>query len=83
KNPNWSHQKDKQLCLSWVKMSVDSIIGTDQSRDNMWKRILRYFRQEIVKKVQDPSTIPDRPVTGLAQRWNTIHPQVTKFCSFF
>lgn len=38
KGRNWSHEEDKQLCLSWLHVSEDSVFGADQTAETMWQK---------------------------------------------
>ncbi|KAG2597992.1 hypothetical protein PVAP13_5KG021700, partial [Panicum virgatum] len=40
---NYSQEEDIQLCKSWISISNDAIVGTDQSSKTYWERITAHF----------------------------------------
>ena len=40
---NYSQEEDIQLCKSWISISNDAIVGTDQSGKTYWERITAHF----------------------------------------
>ncbi|KAL6573752.1 hypothetical protein OROHE_002211 [Orobanche hederae] len=71
---NWTKEEDVALTKAWLHISIDPIIGTDQSGDTLWKRIHPTWKQYLGKDF-----IEDRPIRGLFKRWCTIQAAVNKF----
>lgn len=69
---NFSDQENKQLCISWVRISQDPIRGTDQSLTNFWSAVL----EDCANKYEAFVT---RTPDGLRQRWGVISRAVQKF----
>jgi len=40
---NYSQEEDIQLCKSWISISNNAIVGTDQSGKTYWERITAHF----------------------------------------
>jgi hypothetical protein len=36
---NYNHDEGIQLCMSWMNVSNDPVVGNDQARKNYWTRI--------------------------------------------
>ena len=58
-------QEDEALVIAWESMSLDPIIGTDQSSNTYWNRIYDHFH----RNVKTPSS---RSLGSLARRWSSI-----------
>ena len=70
---HWTSEEDVALTKAWLYVSVDSIVGKDQTSETMWNRILNAWRDNMVE--YDPT----RNVNGLACRWASIQAEVNKF----
>lgn len=73
---NWSVAEDEQLCMSWIAISTDPIVGRDQKHSVLWMRIKIDFDLNLTEKVTERSQV------ALISRWNTIQAKVSKFCGF-
>ncbi|KAE8811697.1 putative receptor protein kinase ZmPK1 [Hordeum vulgare] len=40
---NYTVDEDKLLCNTWLNVSMDPIVGTDQTRDTYWLRMKEFF----------------------------------------
>lgn len=40
---NYSQDEDVASCYTWMSISLDAWIGTDQSKDRFWGRIAEYY----------------------------------------
>ncbi|CAL5000719.1 unnamed protein product [Urochloa decumbens] len=69
---NYTHNEDIQLCLSWMAITFDPRIGSDQSKDTYWNRIAQHYH---VNKTFDSG----RNATSLDKRWNTIQKECIRF----
>jgi hypothetical protein len=69
---NWLPVEDKQLCRSWISISIDAVVGVDQKGSSLWKRIHDF---EDCR-----STNIERTLSSLESRWGIIQRKVSKFC---
>ncbi|RLN24799.1 hypothetical protein C2845_PM07G07830 [Panicum miliaceum] len=65
RSANYSVQEDEALVLAWESVSLDPIIGKDQSMKTYWKCIADHFH----RNVKTPS---NRSINSLSHRWGTI-----------
>ncbi|RZC55002.1 hypothetical protein C5167_013866 [Papaver somniferum] len=70
---NWTTAEDIALAKAYLYVSVDSIVGKDQTSERMRSRILRAWRENMC--TYDES----RKANGLSCRWGLIQAAVTKF----
>ncbi|CAL4885618.1 unnamed protein product [Urochloa decumbens] len=69
---NYTHNEDIQLCLSWMAITFDSRVGSDQSKDTYWNRIAQHYHEN---KTFDSG----RNATSLEKRWNGIQRECIRF----
>ncbi|CAL4920563.1 unnamed protein product [Urochloa decumbens] len=69
---NYNHNEDIQLCWSWMAITFDPRIGSDQSKDTYWNRIAQHYH---VNKTFDSG----RNATSLEKRWNGIQRECVWF----
>ncbi|KAI3878837.1 hypothetical protein MKW92_008136, partial [Papaver armeniacum] len=69
----WTTDEDTALAKAYMYISVDSIIGRDQSGDTMWKSILKVWRENMGTYDED------RNPNALSCRWGIIQVAVNKF----
>ncbi|KAI3857793.1 hypothetical protein MKX03_033921, partial [Papaver bracteatum] len=69
----WTPAEDIALTKAYLYVSVDSIVGKDQTSERMWSRILVAWRENM--GTYDES----RKANGLSCRWGLIQAAVTKF----
>ncbi|XP_012841222.1 PREDICTED: uncharacterized protein LOC105961539 [Erythranthe guttata] len=75
RQPNWTIQEDEALCKSWLHISEDAVVGTDQQRGRLWDRIRMEFINNLKQDV-------GRNSNGLMNRWSTIQQSVSKFSGY-
>jgi hypothetical protein len=46
---NWTKQEDVFLCIAFVNVSEDPVVGTGQKSKEFWSRVNKMFK-ELVKK---------------------------------
>lgn len=73
----YSTSEDAQLCHSWLKVSTDPEVGTDQNSDELWRRIKEDYDSERSKF----PGFKDR--SGLKGRWGLINRCVCKFVGHY
>jgi len=72
RSTNFSEKEDEILVSAWLNVSLDPIIGANQTHKSYWTRIHDYFHENL--------TFPsDRSQNSLLHRWSTIHDSVNKF----
>jgi hypothetical protein len=70
---NWLPVEDKQLCRSWISITIDAVVGVDQKGNSLWKRIHADFDDYR-------STNVKRSISSLESRWGIIQRKVLKLC---
>lgn len=75
---NYSVLEDKQLCMSWLAVSADPIVGREQHALDLWHRIKAHFDAALGE-----SYVTDRTTNSLSCRWSTISKEVSKYCGFY
>ncbi|KAJ1297650.1 hypothetical protein BS78_01G393200 [Paspalum vaginatum] len=72
-----NYTQDEDLCLisSWLNVSKDPIVGTNQSLEAYWDHITKYYQEH------KPS-YSDRNKKSLQHRWDSINSAVSKFIGF-
>ncbi|EFP74891.1 uncharacterized protein PGTG_01484 [Puccinia graminis f. sp. tritici CRL 75-36-700-3] len=71
KGPTYQDHEDAQLSSSWVEVSEDPSVGTDQAGSRFWDRISKCYHDAIPQ--------PPRPIGSLKGRWQLISHGVSKF----
>jgi len=69
-------KEDMLLVSAWLNVSLDPVVGSNQSRDAFWKRIEAYYHSNK----DFPSTRNKKSMQG---RWSTINTMVQKFCGYY
>ncbi|OEL30501.1 hypothetical protein BAE44_0008480 [Dichanthelium oligosanthes] len=77
KQPNFGMSEDLTLCLAWLNVSLDPIIGNGQRKAAFWKRIERKYNAE------KGDNFSARTIWSLEGRWQYIKEQVGKFEVYF
>jgi len=49
RSSNYSVEEDEALVLAWENVSLDPVIGRDQSMKTYWMRIAEHFHQNVSK----------------------------------
>ena len=65
RSANYSIPEDEALVMAWESVSLDPIIGIDQSSNTYWNRIYDHFH----RNVKTPSS---RSLGSLAHHWSSI-----------
>lgn len=73
----WSVEEDVALTKSYLYVSVDAIVGKDQTLPKLWDRILQVWRGHMGTYNEK------RGCNSLSCRWNTIQTAVCKFHSLY
>jgi hypothetical protein len=85
KNPNWSIEEDKQLCVAWLNTSRDSIVGIGQKGTTFWERVHKYYSDLVndlnseKKNIKKFKPLPVRLVNAVECRWGHILKVCNKF----
>ena len=66
---SYNVKEDMLLVLAWLNVSLDPVVGSNQSRDAFWKRIEAYYHNNK----DFPSTRNKKSMQG---RWSTINTMV-------
>jgi len=64
------------LVKAWLEISLDPILGTDQTRSTYWKRIHDYYHEHKTFE-------SERNISSLSHRWGIIHKSVNRFCGWY
>ncbi|KAG1435784.1 hypothetical protein G6F56_013836 [Rhizopus delemar] len=70
---NFSEEEDKQLCRSYLLISLDAVHGTEQKGETFWSRIEENYKQAM------GANYFERHVRALPARWQIINKAVNKF----
>jgi hypothetical protein len=70
---NWLPVEDRQLCRSWISISIDAAVGINQKVNSLSKKIHANFDDYR-------STNIKRSLSSLEPRWGIIQRKVSKFC---
>ncbi|XP_062184648.1 uncharacterized protein LOC133888425 [Phragmites australis] len=73
---SYSMKEDLLLVASWLNMSMDPVVGSNQSLGAFWQRIESYFHDNK----DFPSTCNKKSLQG---RWTFINGMVQKFCGHY
>ncbi len=73
---SYSVKEDMLLVSAWLNVSLDPVVGSNQSHDTFWKRIEAYYHNNK----DFPSTRNKKSMQG---RWSTINTMVQKFCGYY
>ncbi|CAN6299154.1 unnamed protein product [Urochloa humidicola] len=65
RSSNYSVQEDEALVLAWESVSLDPVIGKDQSMKTYWMRIADHFHRNV-------NTPSNRSISSLSHWWSTI-----------
>ncbi|WCJ37998.1 hypothetical protein M5689_019084 [Euphorbia peplus] len=69
---NFSTEEDLLLISAWLNIHQDNVVGTNQSNERYWERMLAYFNEQK----NFPS---ERNANSLMHCWSTIQLDVGKF----
>ncbi|XP_057793717.1 glutathione S-transferase T3-like [Salvia miltiorrhiza] len=73
----WNDQEDLALMYAWCTCSSDSIVGTNQNKANLWKRIRAMYEESRL----DNSRLmgEKRSIESLRNRYKRLNANVTKW----
>lgn len=71
KGPTYQEHEDSQLCCSWIEVSEDPSVGTDQAGTRFWDHISKCYHDAI--------PLPLRPIGSIKGCWQLISHAVSKF----
>ncbi|XP_020243659.1 uncharacterized protein LOC109821913 [Asparagus officinalis] len=57
---SFSNQEDQFMCLAWLEISQDPVLGTCQKKDKMWERITAVFHKKEGDRPQTPRSLECR-----------------------
>ena len=73
----WRPKEDEALCVAWMGVSQDSIIGAQQNSNSYWTRIHKDF---LERTAHPPLNVPPvRKCNAIEKRWGSIREAVNKF----
>lgn len=72
---NWTAEEEEALAKSWVKISVDKVVGDRQKRMGFWTRITNHFN----------TLVPGSPRTKdqTNSKWNKMNPLISSFNGYY
>ncbi|TVU25299.1 hypothetical protein EJB05_27791, partial [Eragrostis curvula] len=73
---NYSVEEDIQVCKSWINISNDAVVGTDQPGATYWERIAQDFHKN--KNFES-----DRSANSIEHRCQTILKECMRFHGYF
>ncbi|TVU14768.1 hypothetical protein EJB05_38261, partial [Eragrostis curvula] len=73
---NYSLEEDIQVCKSWINISNDAVVGTDQPGATYWERIAQDFHKN--KNFES-----DRSANSIEHRCQTILKECMRFHGYF
>jgi hypothetical protein len=71
----FSMEEDRAICSAFLHVSIDPIIGTNQSAAGYYARMHQHFTENIGAS--------SRTKISIENRWTTIQKAVSKFCGFY
>ncbi|KAL6191805.1 hypothetical protein ACLB2K_038194 [Fragaria x ananassa] len=74
---NFSADENRLLIFAWLNTSQDTIKGSEQKRNQFWKRVTEYYGKHKTWAGNE------RSVKSLTNRWSKISTQVSKFCGYY
>ena len=77
---NFKQSEDEQICRSWLNISQDGAVGTDQDNNTFWNRIHAHY---ITNGTVGADMDMDRSEQAISSRWGEIQKCVNKFCGAF
>jgi hypothetical protein len=74
RSASYSESKDVQLFQSWIAISEDPLIGTNQDGATFWKHVHHSFSKDLPESRQTPGS--------LKAHWGALQKFVSKFRGF-
>ena len=75
KQTNFSAYEDNMLCKSWLEISCDPVVNTDQRKEAFWIRVLNRCNFKC-------GSYPTRIQKSIMSRWDHIKAEVSKFSGY-
>ena len=75
KQTNFSAYEDNMLCKSWLEISCDPVVNTDQRKEAFWIRVLNRYNSKC-------GSHPMRTQKSIMSRWDHIKAEVSKFSGY-
>ncbi|KAF0724796.1 hypothetical protein Ae201684P_020469 [Aphanomyces euteiches] len=69
----YSEHEDRQLCRSWIAISEDPVVGTDQTSASFWKSIFNHWVDHL------PWETAERTADALMNHFSDINKEVQRF----
>jgi hypothetical protein len=64
------------ICVAYLNVSRDPIVGINQSMGSYWQRICDYYEE-------NRKTTVSRSLKSLQHRWGDISKDTSKFCGLY
>ena len=77
----WRVKEDEALCVAWMGVSQDAIIGAGQNSNSYWTRIHKDFLERT--KYPPLNVPPVRNRNAIEKRWGSIREGVNRFHGVF
>jgi hypothetical protein len=71
KTGNYQPNEDLGLCVLWIRITSNPIVGTDQDGGTFWKRVAIFYKEEV------PGS--SRSSGSLKARWGVLQRTISKF----
>jgi hypothetical protein len=71
---NYTIEEDVLICNTWLNVSMDATVGTDQTKDTYWLRMKEFFDTHNTSGIE-------RTERSLRSRWSTINKDCQKWAS--
>jgi hypothetical protein len=75
KLPNFSPIEDVLLVKSYLEVSCDPVVGTNQNKAKLWTRIMNLYNQ-------NRGNYPERSLRSAQSCWDLMKLHVGKFCGY-
>jgi hypothetical protein len=76
KLPNFSPTEDQMLVRSYLEVSGDAAVGTNQRKESLWSRIMNQYNEKR-------GHYPGQTLRPAQSRWDSIKLEVSKFCGYY
>jgi hypothetical protein len=76
KLPNFSPTEDQMLVRSYLEVSGDAAVGTNQRKERLWSRTMNRYNEKR-------GYYPERIMRSAQSRWDPIKLEVGKFCGYY
>jgi hypothetical protein len=73
---NYNHDEDIQLCVSWMNVSNDPIVGNDQAGKTYWTRITDHYNENKTSNTETTAN-------SVEHRWRVIQKEFMNFQGYY